>query len=100
MSGPDFLATNILVYAYTPSDARTQKIAQRVVGRALSGEGIVSSQVLEEIAATFLHKVAPPMGVKEVLIASDALGPIKLVPPDQGIVRRAVEARAANGIHF
>jgi|SRR5580700_2243249 predicted nucleic acid-binding protein len=100
MSGPDFLDTNILVYAYAPGDARKQKIAQGVVGKALSGEGIVSSQVLGEFAATLLHKAAPPMGVKEVLIALNALWPIKLLHPDQGIVRRAVEARAAYGIHF
>ncbi len=100
MSGPDFLDTNILVYAYAPGDVQKQKLAQGIVGRALGGEAIVSSQVLAEFAAILLHKVAPPMGVKEVLVALDALGPIKLVHPDRGIVRRAVEARAAYGIHF
>jgi predicted nucleic acid-binding protein len=100
MSGPDFLDTNILVYAYSPGDARKQKIAQEIVGRALSREGIVSSQVLAEFAATLLHKVAPPMRAEEVLIALDALGAIRLVHPDHGLVRRAVEARAAYGIHF
>ena len=61
MNGPDFLDTNILVYAYSPADARKQKIAQDIVGKALRGEGVVSSQVLAEFAATLLHKVAPPM---------------------------------------
>ncbi len=100
MSGPDFLDTNILVYAYAPGDARKQKLAQGIVGKALSGEGMLSSQVLAEFAAALLHKVAPPIRVKEVLVALDALGPIKLVHPDRGIVRRAIEARAAYGIHF
>jgi predicted nucleic acid-binding protein len=100
MNGPDFLDTNILVYAYAPADARKQKIAQGIVGRALSGEGIASSQVMAEFAATLLHKVARPKRPEEVLIALDALGLIKLVHPDQGIVRRAVEARTAYGIHF
>ncbi len=100
MSGPDFLDTNILVYAYAPADARKQKIAQGIVGRALSGEGIASSQVMAEFAATLLHKVAPAMRSEEVLIALDALGAIRLVHADHGLVRRAVEARAAYGIHF
>lgn len=100
MNGPDFLDTNILVYAYSPADARKQKIAQAIVGRALRGEGVASSQVLAEFAATLLHKVAPPMRAEEVLMALDALGPVRLVPPHHGMVRRAVEAKTAYGIHF
>jgi len=52
MSVPDFLDTNLLVYAYPPADARKQKIARGIVGKALKGEGVVSSQVLAEFAAT------------------------------------------------
>jgi predicted nucleic acid-binding protein len=100
MNGPDFLDTNILVYAYAPADARKQKIAQGIVGKALSGEVIASSQVMAEFAAALLHKVARPMRPEEVLIALDALGAMRLIHPDHGIVRRAVEARAAYGIHF
>jgi predicted nucleic acid-binding protein len=100
MNGPDFLDTNILVYAYAPADARKQKIAQGIVGKALSGEGVASSQVMAEFAAALLHKVARPMRPQEVLIALDALGPMRLIHPDHEMVRRAVEARAAYGIHF
>lgn len=100
MSGPDFLDTNILVYAYSPADARKQKIAQGIVGKALRGDGIVSSQVLAEFAATLLHKVVPPMPTEQVLIALDALGPMRTVHPDHGMVRRAIEARAAYGIRL
>ena len=100
MSGPDFLDTNILVHAYTPADARKQKIAQGIVARVLSGEGTASSQALAEFAATLLHKATPPMRPEQVVIALDALGSMRLVFLDQGIVRRAIEARAAYGIHF
>jgi predicted nucleic acid-binding protein len=100
MSGPDFLDTNILVYAYAPADARKQKIAQEIVGRALNGEGIASSQVMGEFAATLLHKVARPLRPEEVLIALDALGALRLIHPDHGMVRRAVDARMHYGIHF
>jgi predicted nucleic acid-binding protein len=83
-----------------PAEARKQKIAQAIVAKALSGEGVASSQVMAEFAATLLHKVARPMRPEEVLIALDALGPIRLVQPDHGMLRRAVEAREAYGIHF
>ena len=100
MSGPDFLDTNIFVYAYTPGDVRKQKIAQGIVAKALSGEGVASVQVMGEFAATLLHKVARPLSPEEVLIALDALGALRLVHPDHGMVRRAVDARAAYGIHL
>jgi len=56
MTGPDFLDTNILVYAYAPADSRKQKIAQGLVGKALNGEGVASIQVMGEFAATLLHQ--------------------------------------------
>ena len=79
---------------------RKQKFAQGIVGKALSGEGVASSQVMAEFAATLLHKVARPLRPEQVLIALDALGALRLVHPDHGMVRRAVEARAAYGIHL
>lgn len=100
MNGPDFLDTNLFVYAYAPAEARRQKIAQEIVEKAVGGEGIASSQVMAEFAAVLLHKVSPAMRPEEVLVALDALGPVRLIHPDQGMVRRAVEARAAYGIHF
>jgi predicted nucleic acid-binding protein len=100
MSGPDFLDTNVLVYAYDPSDARKQSIAQEIVARALAGEGLISTQVLSEFAVTLLHKLSPPAHPDDVTQVLDYLSPIKLVSPDFGVVRRAVEARGAYGIHF
>jgi predicted nucleic acid-binding protein len=98
MSAPDFLDTNVLVYAYDVASPKKQKIAQALVLRALSGEFIVSTQVLAEFAVTLLHKVsARPEDVKSIL---DTLTPIKLILPDQGVVRRAVEARETYGLHF
>jgi predicted nucleic acid-binding protein len=97
---PDFLDSNILIYAYDVSDPAKQKIAQDLVLRALAGGIVMSTQVLAEFAATLLHKLSPPVSPGNVIAALDALGPIKLVAPDGDIVRRAVEARAAYGLHF
>jgi len=100
MTGRDFLDTNVLVYAYQTSDLRKQRIARQLVSRAVAGELTISTQVLAEFAATLLHKVQPPLSMEEVAIALDGLGPIPLIVPDGDIVRRAVEARGAYGIHF
>ena len=100
MPAPDFLDTNVLVYAYDASSPKKQRVAQDLVRRAVAGEIVISSQVLAEFAATLLHKLSPSASSEDVLALLDALGPIKIVVPDAEIVRRAVEARASYGLHF
>lgn len=100
MSAPDFLDTNVLVYAYDVSDPQKQRVAQSLVKRALAGEIVMSTQVLGEFAATLLHKLSPTADPDDVTALLDALGPIKLIALDGDIVRRAVEARATYGLHF
>ncbi len=98
MSGADFLDTNVFVYAYQFNDREKQRVAQDLVEAAVAGKFVISVQVLSEFAATLLHKMsATPDAVTIIL---DRLSPIKLVVSDRELVRRAVEARAAYGIHF
>lgn len=100
MSAVDFLDTNILVYAYDSSNPGKQGIAKELVRQALAGGGVVSSQVLGELAAVLLHKFSPPAPAKSLNAILDALDPIKLIVPDTDLVRRAVEAHATYGVHF
>ena len=100
MPAPEFLDTNVLVYAYDPGDSNKQRIAQDLVRRALAGEILVSTQVLAEFAATLLHKLKPAARPKDVAAVLDALSPIGVVVPDADIVRRALDARAEYGVHF
>jgi predicted nucleic acid-binding protein len=100
MPGPDFLDTNVLVSAYDVSDPQKQRLAQDLVRRAVAGEMVISTQVLAEFAATLLHKLVPAPSADEVIALLDTLAPIRLIVPDGDTVRRAVEARAAYGLHF
>jgi predicted nucleic acid-binding protein len=100
MSDHDFLDTNILVYAYDISDPAKQRAAQGLVRKAVAGGLVTSTQVLAEFAATLLHKLSPAPSSQDVIALLDALAPIRLVPPDHEIVRRAVEAKSAYGLHF
>lgn len=100
MPGPDFLDTNVLVYAYDASDPVKQHIAQDLVRRAVAGEIVTSTQVLAEFAATLLHKFSTPAAPADVSAILDALEPIKAILPDGHTVRRAVEAHAQYGVHF
>lgn len=100
MPDPDFLDTNILVYAYDPSDPRKQQIARDLVKRALAGEACVSSQVLAELATVLLHKASPRADSGSVVAVLDVLAPIKLITSGSDMVRRAVQAHAQYNLHF
>ncbi len=100
MSAPEFLDSNVLVYAHDDSDPRKQEIAQELVRRAVLGEMVVSTQTLAEFSATLLQRFSTSFSSDDVLGILDALSPIKLVVPDAGIVRRAVEAHEIYGVHF
>ena len=100
MPGPDFLDTNVLVYAYETADPRKQRIAQQMIKNGVAGEMVISTQVLAEFAATLLHKFSPQMSPEAVGAILDALASIRFVHTDLGTSRRAVEAQATYGIHF
>jgi len=100
MPAPEFLDTNVLVYAYDPVDSHKQRIAQDLVRRALAGDILVSTQVLAEFAAILLHKMDPPARPRDVAAVLDALGPIRVIVPDGDVVRRAVDVRAEYGVHY
>jgi predicted nucleic acid-binding protein len=100
MPDPEFLDTNVLVYAYDLGDSHKQRVAQDLVRRALAGDILASTQVLAEFAATLLHKMKPAARPEDVAAVLDALSPIRVVVPDADIVRRAVEVRAEYGLHF
>ena len=100
MPGSEFLDTNILVYAYDVANPAKQRIARELLTRAVAGEAVISAQVLAEFAATLLHKISPPPSSEDVVSILDALGPVPLIKPDGDLVRRAVEAHVAYGLHF
>ncbi|MFZ3265361.1 MAG: PIN domain-containing protein [Terriglobales bacterium] len=100
MSAADFLDTNVVVHAYDERDSRKRHLARQLLQGGVAGRVVISTQVLAEFAAIMLHKVSPPATADAVIKALDALASIRLTVPDAELVRRAVEARTAYGLHF
>ena len=100
MSGPDFLDTNVLVYAFDIRDQRKRSLAGGLLRRAVAGEMMASPQVIAEFAATLLRIKPLAATPAEVRRALHGLSPIPLVRPDTAMVRRAVDARERYGINF
>jgi predicted nucleic acid-binding protein len=91
MTGPDFLDTNVLIYASDVSGRGKQLIAHNLVRKALAGHSILSTQVLAECASALFHKVSPPALPKDLKAILNALAPIRGILPDGDLVRRAVD---------
>jgi predicted nucleic acid-binding protein len=100
MNGIDFLDTNVLVYAYQNTDPRKQRVARDFVRKAIAGKSVISAQVLSEFTATLLHKFSQRYEANQLLDILGGLSPMKVVAADADMVRRAVEAHEAYGIHF
>jgi predicted nucleic acid-binding protein len=100
MSGPDFLDTNVVVYAYDANHPEKQRVARDLLKSGIAGKLVISTQVLTEFAAILLHKISPPANADAVMKGLDAMAAIRLVIPDAELIRRAVQVRASYGIHF
>jgi predicted nucleic acid-binding protein len=100
MSGRDFLDTNILVYALDVSEPDRHRVAADLVAKAVAGEFVISTQVLAEFAATLLQKFSRHYTAEDVIAILESVDPIPLIQPDGDMVRRAIEAYSAYGIHF
>lgn len=66
MSASIFVDTNVLVYAYDRSEPQKQRQALRVLDRlAVTGVGVISTQVLSEFFVAVTRKIATPLSVDQ-----------------------------------
>ncbi len=66
MSDRIFVDTNVLVYAYDRSEPEKQRRALEMLDRlAVTGAGMISTQVLSEFFVAVTQKIAAPLSVDE-----------------------------------
>jgi len=67
MSDKCFVDTNILVYAHDRSAGLKQQRAQMLLEQLWdSGQGVLSTQVLQELCVNLRRKISRPLAVEEV----------------------------------
>jgi predicted nucleic acid-binding protein len=67
MSDKGFVDTNILVYAHDRTGGAKYQRAQSLVEHLWdSGEGVLSTQVLQELCINLRHKISRPLPVDEI----------------------------------
>lgn len=66
MNGRAFVDTNVLVYAYDRSEPEKQQLALEILDRlAMSGTGMLGTQVLSEFFVAVTRKIAVPLSIDE-----------------------------------
>ena len=67
MADKYFVDTNILIYAHDRTTGAKHDRARQIIERLWStGEGVLSTQVLQELCINLRRKVSPPLRVDEV----------------------------------
>lgn len=90
-----FLDTNVFVYTFDRQEPDKQARARRLVERALgTGDGVVSSQVVQEFLNVALQKFERPLSEEQALrYLREVLDPLCLVFPSISLYETAVSLR-------
>ena len=99
MPGRVFLDTNILVYAQDGSAGEKQRRCREVVaGLAESGDGVISTQVLQEFFVAVTRKLGvSPLAAKGVMKTFDVFEIVQVSP---ALIQEAVDCSVLNQLSF
>jgi predicted nucleic acid-binding protein len=99
MSGKVFLDTNILAYAHDSGTPAKQKKSRETIARLVeSGEGVVSTQIMQEFFVTATRKLGvPPLAAKGVLKTFSAF---EIVQVSADLVFEAIDCSVLNTLSF
>ncbi len=101
MSDKYFVDTNILMYAHDRSAGAKYRVAASLVeGLWDSGEGVLSTQVLQELCINLRRKVAPPLPVNQVRQLIRDYSTWEIVTNTSGSVLQALDIEARYKISF
>ena len=99
MPGRVFLDTNIFVYAQdTRSPGKQRKSREAIATLVGSGDGVISTQVMQEFYVTVTRKLGvPPLVVKGVLKTFALFEIVQVSPP---LIQEAVDCSILNQLSF
>ena len=102
MSAKYFLDTNIIVYSFDASQPDKQSRAQELIGAGLqSGEGVISTQVVQEFLNVATRKFASPLKIEDCkAYLKMVLGPLCHVYPDQALYETSLDIQQETGYSF
>jgi predicted nucleic acid-binding protein len=99
MSGKFFLDSNILVYAQDAGSADKQRRSRELIARlADSGEGVISTQVIQEFFVSVTRKLGvPPLAAKAIVKTFTIF---EIVTVGTELIHEAIDCAVLNAISF
>lgn len=99
MSGKTFLDANVLVYAQDAGSPAKQRISREIiVGLADSGDGVVSTQVMQEFYVAVTRKLGvKPLAAKGILKTFAVFEAVQVSPP---LIHEAIDCSVLNQMSF
>ena len=97
--GRAFVDTNVLLYAFDPTEPAKQRAAQAVLS-SVAGDAVVSAQVLGEFYVNATRKLQPPLTQVAAAAAVRQLMESPVVSVDAELVRRAIELQDGYPISY
>jgi predicted nucleic acid-binding protein len=100
-AGSVFVDTNILVYAYDLSASDKHEIAKKEIAALWdSGQGLVSTQILQELYVTLTKKVPKPVSPDAAKLIIQDLLQWKVIINDGTSILEAIEIQKDHGFSF
>ena len=102
MNAKYFLDTNVIVYSFdaTRPDKKARALAL-IQDALLSGDGMISTQVIQEFLNVATRKFAPPLSTEDCkAYLSKVLGPLCQVYSDPALYESGLEIQQATGYSF
>ncbi len=102
MSAKYFLDTNIFVYSFDQSQPEKRELALDLIAAALqSGDGLISTQVIQEFLNVATRKFATPMKTEDCrAYLTKVLHPLCQVYPDLALYEASLELQQETGYSF
>ena len=96
-----FLDTNILVYAHDNTSGRKHEIARNLIRELwAAGNGVLSTQVLQELYVTVTRKIPRPLDGASALRILRALGEWELHQVSLDTITRGAELSSLHQLSF
>ncbi len=101
MNAKIFIDTNIFVYAFDSSEKEKQNIAQNLLNKnGMSGEIVLSTQVLQEFFVTVTRKLKEPLSIDDARKTIQFFSVYPLVQINPKLILKAIERHQKESFSF
>jgi len=100
MPGKYFLDSNIIVYAHDIDKDRRQIAEQDILNGIVSGNAVISTQVLSEFFVTVTQKIKEPLSLPAAEAEVVLLSRLEVVPLDVLLVRTAIQLQRRHRLSY